>query len=223
MNSAKTTKTIIMSKIPVVTESNPSLEKFLSSCHRKKYPAKKNIIHEGDQSNTLYYIIDGAVTVQAEDPEGSGIILAYLNSGDFFGEMALFDETFQRSALVVAKRECEIAEITYDRFRELFKEDYQILEMLAKQMATRLLKTSQSVKNLMTLDVTGRIASALLDLTKQPDAMTHPDGMQISITRQDIAKIVGCSREMAGRVLKELEENGLISAHGKTIVIFGTR
>lgn len=212
-----------MSKIPLVKESNPSLEKLLANCHRKKYPAKKNIIHEGDKSDTLYYIIDGAVSVQAEDNEGGSIILAYLNSGDFFGEMGLFDENFGRSAWVVAKRECEIAEITYARFHELIKEDYKILEMLSRQMASRLLKTSQSVKNLITLDVTGRIAATLLDLARQPDAMTHPDGMQISITRQDIAKIVGCSREMAGRVLKELEENGLISAHGKTIVVFGTR
>ena len=53
--------------------------------------------------------------------------------------------------------------------------------------------------------------------------MTHPDGMQIKTTRQDIAKMVGCSREMAGRVLKELEDENLISAHGKTIVVFGAR
>jgi CRP/FNR family cyclic AMP-dependent transcriptional regulator len=53
--------------------------------------------------------------------------------------------------------------------------------------------------------------------------MTHPEGMQIRITRQEIAKIVGCSREMAGRVLKELQQQSLISAHGKTIVVYGTR
>jgi len=212
-----------MSKIPLVNETNPSLEKLLSNCHRKKYPAKKNIIHEGDQSDTLYYIIEGSVCVQAEDNDGGNIILAYLNAGDFFGEIALFGESHQRSAWVVARRECEIAEISYERFRQLIKEDYKILEMLSKQMANRLLKTSQSVKNLMTLDVMGRIAATLLDLAKQPDAMTHPDGMQISMTRQDIAKMVGCSREMAGRVLKDMETDGLISAHGKTIVVFGTR
>jgi CRP/FNR family cyclic AMP-dependent transcriptional regulator len=53
--------------------------------------------------------------------------------------------------------------------------------------------------------------------------MTHPDGMQIRITRQEIGRIVGCSREMAGRVLKNLEEQGLISVKGKTIVVHGTR
>jgi CRP/FNR family cyclic AMP-dependent transcriptional regulator len=63
----------------------------------------------------------------------------------------------------------------------------------------------------------------LLDLCKEPDAIAHPDGIQIRITRQEISRIVGCSREMAGRVLKELEDKGLITAHGKTIVVFCDR
>jgi len=90
-------------------------------------------------------------------------------------------------------------------------------------MATRLRATSRKVGDLAFMDVTGRIARTLLDLTKQPDAMTHPDGMQIRVTRQELGRIVGCSREMAGRVLKALEEQGLISVKGKTILVFGTR
>lgn len=73
------------------------------------------------------------------------------------------------------------------------------------------------------LDVTGRVARCLLDLSKQPDALTHPDGMQIRVTRQEIGRIVGCSREMVGRVLKSLEEQGLIDVKGKTMVIYGSR
>ncbi|HCC6849973.1 TPA: helix-turn-helix domain-containing protein, partial [Escherichia coli] len=69
----------------------------------------------------------------------------------------------------------------------------------------------------------GRIAQTLLNLAKQPDAMTHPDGMQIKITRQEIGQIVGCSRETVGRILKMLEDQNLSSAHGKTIVVYGTR
>jgi CRP/FNR family cyclic AMP-dependent transcriptional regulator len=53
--------------------------------------------------------------------------------------------------------------------------------------------------------------------------MTHPDGMQIRVTRQELGRIVGCSREMVGRVLKEMEQKGLLEAHGKTIVVYGTR
>ena len=63
----------------------------------------------------------------------------------------------------------------------------------------------------------------LLDLSKEPDALTHPDGMQIKITRQEIGRIVGCSREMVGRVLKTLEDQGLVSVSGKTMVVYTYR
>ncbi len=211
-----------MSLLPKIDKSNPSLELFLNHCHRKTYSAKKKIIHEGDNPHSLYYIIKGSVSVQTENEEGAEIILAYLNSGDFFGEAGLFKEDLDRSAMVVAKSDCEIAEISYVQFRSLVKEDPEILFILSGQVFDRLIKTSQKVRDLIFLDVSGRIARTLLDLSQQPDAMTHPDGMQIKITRQDIAKIVGCSREMAGRVLKELEVDGLISAHGKTIVVIGS-
>ena len=212
-----------MSLLPKIDKSNPSLELFLNHCHRKSYPAKKKIIHEGDAPHSLYYIIKGSVSVQTENEEGSEIILAYLNEGDFFGEAGLFKEDLDRSAMIVAKTACEIAEISYAKFRDLVKEDPEILFMLSEQIFDRLIRTSQKVRDLIFLDVSGRIARTLLELSQQPDAMTHPDGMQIKITRQDIAKIVGCSREMAGRVLKELEEDGLISAHGKTIVVIQPR
>ena len=157
-----------------------------------------------------------------EDDTGHEMVLAYLNKGDFFGEMGLFQEN-ERSALVIAKEQCDVAEIQYTKFRDLVKHDPEILMHMAGQLAKRLRDTSRKVIDLAYLDVTGRVAHTLLDLAKQPDALTHPEGMQIRITRQEIAKIVGCSREMAGRVLKELQQQGLISAHGKTIVVYGTR
>lgn len=201
---------------------DPSRERFLEHCHRKKYPNRSVIIHAGDPPDTLYYIIQGSVRVMIEDERGHEMVLAYLNKGDFFGEMGLFEHD-ERSALVVARENCEIAEMSYSKFRNLIHQDPQILFALATQIAARLRHTSRKVIDLAFLDVTGRIAHTLLDLAQQPDAMTHPDGMQIRITRQEIAKIVGCSREMAGRVLKDLQEQGLIHARGKTIVVYGTR
>jgi len=206
-------------KMPTV---DPTVARLLENCHTKRYANSSRIIHAGDPSTTLYYITGGSVSVMIEDDTGHEMVLAYLNQGDFFGEMGLFEED-ERSALVVARGECEVAEISYTKFRELAHEDPEIMMLLASQMTHRLRATSRKVINLAFLDVAGRVARTLLDLAQQPDAMTHPEGMQIRITRQEIAKIVGCSREMAGRVLKELEEQGLITAHGKTIVVFGTR
>ena len=200
-----------------------SLDRFLEHCHRRHYPAKSVIIYAGDTPDVLYYIIDGSVSVLIEDEDGHEIVLAYLNKGDFFGEMGLFSEDPNRSAWVRTRTACEVAEISYNKFRQLYQEHPDIMFAMASQMASRLRNTSRKVSDLAFMDVTGRVARTLLDLCKQPDAMTHPDGMQIRITRQEIGRIVGCSREMVGRVLKAMEEQELISVKGKTIVVFGTR
>jgi len=198
---------------------NPVIQRFLTHCHRRRYPNKSAIIHAGDPPDALYYITQGSVAVVNEDDEGREIVLAYLNAGDFFGEMGLFDSERNRSAWVRARAQCEIAEISYDRFRQLAQEDPDILFALASQMALRLRRTSNMLSRLAFMDVAGRVARTLIDLAKEPDAITHPDGMQIRITRQELGRIVGCSREMVGRVLKNLEQQNLISAKGKTIVV----
>ncbi|MCB1616761.1 MAG: cAMP-activated global transcriptional regulator CRP [Pseudomonadales bacterium] len=199
------------------------VDEFLQHCHRRRYPPKSTIIYAGDSSDSLFYIIKGSVTVLIEDEEGKEMIVAYLNKGDFFGEMGLFDQMDSRSAWVRAKTDCEVAEISYSKFVEISEEHPEVLYAIGRQMANRLRATTRKVGDLAFLDVTGRVARTLLDLCKQPDAMTHPDGMQIKITRQEIGRIVGCSREMVGRVLKTLEDQGLVSVKGKTMVVFGTR
>jgi CRP/FNR family cyclic AMP-dependent transcriptional regulator len=216
-----------MSIIREIPALNPSLEHLLKFSHRKSYNAKKIIIHEGDVSNSLYYIIEGSVSVLAKGENGEEIILAQLNRGDFFGEAGLFESDTsadgKRTARIISRSDCIIAEISYTQFKQIVSEDPAVMFLLTGQIFNRLKKTSMKVRDLIFLDVKGRIAHCLLELSGEPDAMTHPEGMQIKITRQDIAKMVGCSREMAGRVLKELEDEELITAHGKTIVVFGTR
>ena len=206
-----------------VEQKTKHLDYFLSQCDRRRYPAKSTIIYAGDKSDSLFYIVKGSVTVIIEDDDGREMIMAYLNAGDFFGEMGLFDNIDSRSAWVKAKTECEVAEISYTKFREIAQQDPRVLYFIGEQMATRLRQTTRKVGDLAFLDVTGRVARTLLDLCKEPDAMTHPDGMQIKITRQEIGRIVGCSREMVGRVLKTLEDQGLVRVKGKTMVVFGTR
>jgi CRP/FNR family transcriptional regulator, cyclic AMP receptor protein len=200
------------------------VDAFLAHCHRRRYPAKSTIIYAGDTSDALYYIISGSVTVLIEDSDGREMIVAYLNAGDFFGEMGLFDDKDSpRSAWVRAKGPCEVGEISYTKFHEISEKHPEILIAMGKQLAHRLRATTRKVGDLAFMDVAGRVARTLLDLCKEPDALTHPDGMQIRVTRQEIGRIVGCSREMVGRVLKTLEEQHLISVKGKTMVVFGAR
>ncbi len=200
-----------------------NIEWFLSQCHLHRFPAKSTIIQSGDESKVLFFLFKGSVTVFIEDTDGHEMIIAYLNEGDFFGEMGLFDVGAQRSACVKAKTDCEIYEISYTKFQEITKEQPDILFAISSQLAKRLRETTRKMGDLAFLDVTGRVARILLDLCKEPDAITHPDGMQIKVTRQDIGRMVGCSREMVGRVLKTLENQGLVSVKGKTMVVYGTR
>ena len=199
------------------------ISRFLEHCHKKTFPAKQVIIKEGDLANDLFYIINGSVTVVIEDHKGREIVLAYLNTGDFFGELGLFDEQHKRTAFVRAKTKCEIAQINYQRLKGLDDLFPDLIFHIASQMATMLKRTSRKVSDLAFTDVKGRVARTLIDLCKEPDAITHPDGMMVKITRQELGRIVGCSREMVGRVLKDLEEDHLISVSGKSIVVFGTR
>lgn len=201
-----------------------AIERFLKHCRRTRYPAKVPVIRPGDPADTLYYIISGSVAVSLEDEDGNELVLAYLNPGDFIGEMGLFMEPRRRDALVRTRTECELAEVRYTKLRQLMDSELAediaaLLFALGVHLSKRLLHTSRKVSRLAFMDVTGRVARTLLDLCSEPDAKEHPDGIQIRISRKEISRIVGCSREMAGRVLKGLEEEGLISTSGMTIVV----
>jgi len=211
---------------PQIVKTLPNVENFLRHCQRQVYKAKSNVLKQGETSDSLYLILEGSVSVMVEDEAEPGhlMVVAYLNPGDFVGEMGLFEQDAQvRSAMVVAKTQCDIAEISYERFHQIRGQFPDILYAISRQIAGRLRQTTRKLSDLAFVDVSGRVAHALLDLCKEPDAMTHPDGMQIKITRQELGKLVGCSREMAGRVLKTLEQDGLVSVAGKTMVVFGTR
>lgn len=217
------------SQAPAALAPDPeSMERFLAQCHRRRYPTKTAIIRPGDPPNTLFYVIDGSVTVLAEDEEGRELIVAYINRGEFIGETGLFFQPAQRETTVRTRTQCELAEISYERLFQLFAttlhdECPKLLFQIGTQLSSRLLRTSRQASRLAFMDVTTRISRTLLDLCLEPDALTHPEGTQIRISRQELSRIVGCSREMAGRVLKQLEENGMIHVSGKTVVVLGTR
>jgi CRP/FNR family cyclic AMP-dependent transcriptional regulator len=201
------------------------LADFFHSCHSKFYPAKQIMIRPGDDANTLYYIREGSVSVCLESEEGEELIVAYLNQGDFIGEIGYFYETGDRTVTIRAKTDVKTEEISYAQLRTLSETNLKgcyplLLFTMGEQMASRLLSTTRKASDMAFLDVSGRVEAALHELAAQPTAMRHPLGKEIRATRQEISRMVGCSREMVGRVLKEMQEEGMIWAHGKTMIIF---
>ena len=198
------------------------LRLFMQHARRRTVPSKTVLVSAGEAPEQLYHVLSGSVEVLIEDDGGNEIVLAYLSKGQFFGEMGLFGID-KRTAFVRARGRTEIAEMPYPRFRQLANETPSLTFEIATQLAMRLERTNRKLSDLAFVDVSGRIAHALLDLCNEPEAMTHPEGMQIRVSRQELSRLVGCSREMAGRVLKALEAQGLLQAHGKTIVLYDVR
>jgi CRP/FNR family cyclic AMP-dependent transcriptional regulator len=205
-----------------------SLSHFLDQCHRRRYPARTDVFRPGDTANTLYYVVSGSLSVISVEPDGRELVLGYINAGEFVGEMGLFVSATMRNVLLRTRTPCELAELSYERLHQLFAstlstECPRILYSIGAQLSQRLLDTSRKASRLAFLDVTGRIIRTLSDLCREPDALSHPQGTQLRVSRQELARIVGCSREMAGRVLKQLQIDGKLHARGKTVVVFGTR
>ncbi|WP_147654087.1 cAMP-activated global transcriptional regulator CRP [Vulcaniibacterium gelatinicum] len=205
-----------------------TLDRFLAHCHRRRYPARTDVFRPGDPAGTLYYVINGSVSIITEEEDGRELVLGYFGPGAFVGEMGLFVETDRREVALRTRTPCELAEISYERFYQLVQgpltaDAPRLMWAIGAQLSRRLLDTSRKAGRLAFLDVTDRIVRTLHDLAKEPEAMSHPQGTQLRVSRQELARLVGCSREMAGRVLKKLESEGKLHARGKTVVLYGTR
>ena len=205
-----------------------TIDRFLAHCHRRRYPSRTDVFRPGDPASTLYYVVSGSVSIITEEEDGRELVLGYFGSGEFVGELGLFVDNEHREVILRTRSACELAEIGHERFYDLLltrlaMDAPKLLYAIASQISRRLLDTSRKAGRLAFLDVTDRIVRTLHDLAREPEAMSHPQGTQLRVSRQELSRLVGCSREMAGRVLKKLQADGKLHARGKTVVLFGTR
>jgi CRP/FNR family transcriptional regulator, cyclic AMP receptor protein len=214
--------------VPPLTLDAATIERFLAHSHRRRYPTRTDVFRPGDPAGTLYYVISGSVSIIAEEDDDRELVLGYFGAGEFVGEMGLFIESETREVILRTRSQCELAEISYERLHQLLQgglsaDAPRLLYAIGVQLSKRLLDTTRKASRLAFLDVTDRIVRTLHDLAREPEAMSHPQGTQLRVSRQELARLVGCSREMAGRVLKKLQADGLLHARGKTVVLYGTR
>ncbi|CAK0772272.1 CRP/FNR family transcriptional regulator, cyclic AMP receptor protein [Gammaproteobacteria bacterium] len=180
----------------------------------KHYPRHTVVLSQGDETDSLYIIETGRVKVYVNDEDGREFILGTMTEGDYFGELALFDKG-PRSASVMTLEPCRFWVIARHDFLGWAIARPEILMNLIQALVRRIRGLNEDIASLALLDVYGRVARVLLQRAVEVDQKQVID----RLTHQEIASMVGASREMVSRILKDLKQGGYIETDGKRIVI----
>jgi CRP/FNR family transcriptional regulator, cyclic AMP receptor protein len=184
---------------------------------KRRFKRGEVIVEQGKKSNSLFIILTGRVRVVTSDKRGREVILATLQPGDYIGEMSLIDNE-SHSATVRAEIQTDMLTLGRAEFARCLPENSSMAYAVMKGLVQRLRQADRKIESLALMDVYGRVARSLLEC-----AVADAEGnMRIrdKISRQDIAKMVGASREMVSRVMKDLEDRGFIEtgADGSMVV-----
>ena len=185
---------------------------------RRSLPRSTTVMASGDPTDSLYIVLSGRLKVMMSDAEGKEVILSILGTGEFFGEMGLIDDA-PRSASVVSIEACELLSIAKRDFKKCLAENFEMAQAVMRGLVRRLRDADRKIGSLALLDVYGRVARLLLDMAE------NVDGEKIvtkRLPKQDIAKMIGASREMVSRVMKDLQMGGYIEVRGSNIVLRDT-
>ena len=185
---------------------------------RRSLPRSTTVMASGDPTDSLYIVLSGRLKVMMSDAEGKEVILSILGPGEFFGEMGLIDDA-PRSASVVSIEACELLSIAKRDFKKCLAENFEMAQAVMRGLVRRLRDADRKIGSLALLDVYGRVARLLLDMSETVD------GEKIvtkRLPKQDIAKMIGASREMVSRVMKDLQTGGYIEVRGSSIVLRDT-
>ena len=173
---------------------------------KKRYKRGETIVEQGGRSNALFIILAGRARVLSVDARGREVILALLHPGDHVGEMSLIDGQ-PHSASVVAEVQTDVLMLGRVAFLQSLPENSSMSFSIMRGLVQRLRRADSKIESLALMDVYGRVARALLE-------MSDIDGEQrlirAKVSRQDLAKMVGASREMVSRVMKDFEQRGFV-------------
>jgi len=182
--------------------------------HTQNFPKGSTLVNQSDISNNLLYIVlSGRLKVFMSNEDGREVLLDFLQEGDTFGELSLFDEQ-PRSATVMTVEDCKIGLFPRTYLFQCLQRNPDIAIELLKTVIKRMRSTTEQVSSLALLDVYGRIAKVLTNTVK-----TQPDGKETTdpLTHQELSTMVGASREMVTRILNDLKRGGYIAIENHRI------
>lgn len=197
------------------TTATPYWNKLIATGHRKRIPAGRLLVREGDPGGQLFLIISGQVRAFSCNEAGREITYGTAGPGEVIGEMAL--DGGPRSADVVAVTNTEVATIERDALREFVRESPDFAFELIGRIIQRARIAMNSTRNMALLDAYGRLVQTLEALAQPP----RPDGMRecLPSSQMELAARVGCSREMISRLLNDLARGGYVEISRRHILL----
>ena len=190
------------------------LQSLANIAIRRTYKKNMIIIQQGDDTNTMFILIEGEMRVYVEDEHGKELTLRIIKSGDSFGEVALIGD-FPRTASVVTINDCVVAAFSREKYLPFLKQHPEISLALASSMANLVRDTTEEISNIALCNVYGRITYILEKYAIEADDRR----LVPKFTHREIAGMIGSSREMVSKILKELEKGSYISITDKNYVI----
>ena len=172
----------------------------------RSYPRNTIIVSEGDQTDSLYVILEGKVKVFVSDGAGREMVLSTQGPGEYFGEMSLYEGP--RSASIMTLEASRFLVVPKKDFSEFVAKNPGFALHLIEKLIQRARALTASVKSLALMDVYGRVARLLLELAEEKDGMRV---ITQRLTQQEIASRIGASREMVSRILKDLAQGGYLT------------
>jgi CRP/FNR family cyclic AMP-dependent transcriptional regulator len=204
----------ILKTVPIFAQlSDRELATLIPAVQHRCYPRHSFMVRVNEKTNALYVMVSGRAKVSIDDGDGREVTLGIIGPSEFFGELSFIDEK-PRSASVQALEACEVLCIPKSAFMACLAQNFDAAMFMLRNVVARLREADHKIASLALMDVHGRVARLLMEVAKEVNGMWIVD-----TGSEEIARMVGASREMVSRVLKEMRELGLIRRDKRKIVV----
>lgn len=178
-----------------------------------------SLFHEGDSGDRLYLVTEGKVKLSHTSDDGRENLIAILGPGEIIGELSLFD-LGARSSTVTAIAPSKFLHLSHKDMMDYIDNHPQLAKSMLRELATRLRNTNDQMADLVFSDVPGRVAKALLDLADRFGERT-PEGIYVAhdLTQEELAHLVGASRETVNKSLADFTARGWIRLEGRAVLL----
>lgn len=182
----------------------------------------ERLFAEGDAGDKLYIILSGKIKLTKAAPDGRENLLSVHGPGEMFGELSLFDP-IPRTSSASAVTNARLAAVAHEDVRSWLSTRPEVAMHLLQALAQRLRRINEVKADLVFTDVPGRVAKALLDLSDRFGVLT-PDGVQVNhdLTQEELAQLVGASRETVNKALADFAARGWIQLAAKSVLVTDT-